>query len=356
MTSEIRIRHDLLAAFSQSLFEGAGVSREKALLLADSLVAGSLRGVDSHGVQLIPRYIERMECGDIDIQAQGRVVSESGCVLVYDGEHGIGQVISAICCDHAIRLARPSGIGMVVARESSHFGAAAYWAQRFSSAGLIGIVMCNASSSIAPWQGREPRVGTNPICMSVPSRGGGAWLLDMATTTVAWGKIYKAVYAGEKTIPAGWAMDRNGVPTTDTMVALGGLVMPLGGYKGSGLAAMVEILCGVLGGGGMVTDLGGIATVGRRLRTSQMFLAIEVSRFLPLEVFEQRITRLVQELKSSKPAAGYDEVLVAGDPEWRAEAERLQHGVPVEYGVWKHLVSLAERFNVPLPEAMESPG
>src|SRR5678815_2276110 len=129
---------------------------------------------------------------------------------------------------------------MVVARESSHFGAAAYGAQKYSREGLIGIVMCNASGLVPPWQGREPRYGTNPICMSVP---GGRWLLDMATTTVAAGKIFKAATNGQETIPAGWAMDTEGVPTTSVQVALKGLISPLGGYKGSGLALMVEILC-----------------------------------------------------------------------------------------------------------------
>lgn len=349
MSADVLFPPETLVTFSQALFEAAGVPPERAALVADSLVAADLRGVESHGVQLIPPYLDRMVSGDISVTATGHVIHENGPFLVYHGENGAGQVISAICVDHAIRLAGLHGIGMVVARESSHFGAAAYWAQRMSSRGLIGIVMCDASPSIAPWQGRDPKLGTNPICMSVPSSGKGAWLLDMATTTVARGKIFKAAIAGEKEIPPGWAMDKWGVPTTSTQEAIEGLAMPLGGYKGSGLAVMVEILCAVLSGGGMLTDLGGIGIPGRPLRVNQMFMAIDVARFLPLEEFQQRMERLVTELKSSSPAHGYTEVLVAGDPEWRMEAERRRSGIPVPPEVWRRIGAWAERLGVPVP-------
>src|SRR5260370_715153 len=138
------------------------------------------------------------------------------------------------------------------------------------------------------------RMGTNPICVSVPGGEETPWLLDMATTTVAAGKIFKAMINGQPEIPAGWAMDSEGVPTTDTQIALKGLVMPLGGYKGSGLAMMVEILCAVLGGGAMSTELGGIRIKGKKMRVSQTYIAIDVPRFLPVEEFEERMSRLVR--------------------------------------------------------------
>src|SRR2546425_1942073 len=150
--------------------------------------------------------------------------------------------------------------------------------------------------------------------MSIP---GGRWLLDMATTTVAAGKIYKAMINGHDTIPPGWAMDSEGVPTTSVETALKGLVSPLGGYKGSGLALMVEILCAVLSGGAMSTELGGIRIRGKQVRVSQTFIAIDIARFLPLEEFHARMDKLIASIKSTPPAKGYDEVLVAGEPEWR---------------------------------------
>src|ERR1039457_4003099 len=316
---------ETLTRFAYQLLIAIKVPHPKAELVAKSLVAANLRGVDSRGLQLLPCYIELIVMGNIDINTDGRVVSESGGSLLYDGQNGIGQWISEICCDHAIRLGRAHGVSLVVSRESNHFGAAAFWAQRMSAAGLIGIVMCNASPLVAPWQGREKRFGTNPICMSLP--GPDHWLLDMATTTVAMGKIFKASISGEPTIPPGWAIAPTGVPTTETAVAMEGWPMPLGGYKGYGLAMMAEILCGVLSGGAMSLELGGIRIKSRPMRVSQFFMSIDVSRFMPLDELSDRLRRLVETMKSSAPASGYDEVLVAGEPEWRSEVKRRETGI-----------------------------
>ena len=336
-----------LLAFARDLLHAAQVPPLKADLVASSLIAANLRGVDSHGLQLLPFYLDRILGGGMDVATDGRIVTESGGCLTYDGQNGIGQWISQICTGHAIRLAGVHGLGAVVARESNHFGAAAFWAQRISSAGLLGIVLCNASPSVAPWQGKDPRFGTNPICMSVP--GAKTWLLDMATTTVAMGKILNARFHDRETIPEGWAMDSTGVPTTSTELALQGLLMPLGGYKGSGLMFLVEILCGVLGGGAMSNQLGGIRIEDRPMRTSHFFLAIDVARFMPLEQFEARIEALVALVKSSRAAPGYEEVLVAGEPEWRAEEIRRREGIPLSVRVWRNLAQAAERLRVPLP-------
>jgi LDH2 family malate/lactate/ureidoglycolate dehydrogenase len=339
---------DVLIDFANELLIAAKVAPAKADLVARSLVAANLRGVDSHGLQLLPFYIEQILIGNMNVEADGHVVIESGACLTFDGENGIGQWISQQCCTHVIRLARSHGLGMAVVRESNHFGAAGYWAQRMSDAGLIGIVMCNASPLVAPWQGCEQRFGTNPICMSVP--GANTWLLDMATTTVALGKILNAQFHGRKSIPPGWAMDSEGVPTEDVETALKGLLMPLGGYKGSGLAMMAEILCAVLSGGAMSTELGGIRVQGQPMRTSQFFLGIEVARFMPLDEFQERMRSLVAMVKSSRTAKGYDEVLVAGEPEWRAEEARRREGIPLSDGVWQALVDAARRLGVTVPQ------
>src|SRR5437660_7673914 len=169
--------------------------------------------------------------------------------------------------------------------------------------GEIGIVMCNASPIVPAWQGKQGRLGTNPICMSVP----GPWLLDMATTTVAAGRIFKAFINAEPEIPAGWAFNSEGVPTTDTAAAYKGMLMPLGGYKGSGLAMMVEILSSVLGGGAMSTEVGGIRFRGKTVRVSQTFVAIDIARFMPVEEFSARLEWLVELMKSTSTSPGDDE-------------------------------------------------
>jgi LDH2 family malate/lactate/ureidoglycolate dehydrogenase len=337
-----------LTRFAAEILAAAGVPADKAGIAAEGLIASNLRGVDSHGLQLLPFYIEQILAGEMDPKAHGQVISESGSCLVFDAQNAIGQWVAHTCCGHAIRLAATHGAGVVVARESNHFGAAAWWAQKMRAAGQIGLVFCNASPIVPPWQGRAGRIGTNPICMSVP----GPWLLDMATTTVAAGKIFKAFINDKPEIPAGWAFDSQGVPTTSTKAAYNkGMLMPLGGYKGSGLGLMVEILCSVLSGGAMANDVGGIRIRGRRNRCSQCFIAIDIARFMPIEEFTARVEQLVQLMKSTPTAPGYGEVMVAGDPEWRTEAERLKNGIPIEDGNWDLLVKTAARLQVAVPTA-----
>jgi LDH2 family malate/lactate/ureidoglycolate dehydrogenase len=340
------IGHEALESLGAAILLKLAVSPRKATLVAESLVASNLRGVDSHGIQLLPYYAQQIEAGNLNLNADGRILTESGACMVYDGENGVGQWIALECCGHAARLAREHGMSLVTARESNHFGAAAYWAQRISASGAIGIVMCNATPLVAPWQGKDARLGTNPICMAVP--GAHTWLLDMATTTVAMGKIVKASLSGQPEIPAGWAMDSEGVATTDTATALSGLLMPLGGYKGSGLAMMVEILCAALGGGAMSAQVGGLRSLGP-MRVSQCFIGIDVRRFMPLDQFEARMKQLVDMVKSARAAQGYDEVVVAGEPEWRAEEQRKRDGIPVSEGTWAALTEVAGRLGVAIP-------
>jgi len=335
-----------LARFVNQILLAAEVPGHKAAVVTDCLISSNLRGVDSHGVQLLPFYIDQLLAGEMDARADGRVVSETGSSMLFDGQNAIGQWVAETCCGHAVRMARAQGVGMVVARESNHFGPAAWWAQKMRDAGQIGIVMCNASPIVPPWQGRQGRLGTNPICMSVP----GPWLLDMATTTVAAGKVFKAFLNGQPEIPPGWAFNSAGVPTTNTAEAYKGMLMPLGGYKGSGLAMMVEILSAVLGGGAMATEVGGIRFRGKKVRVSQMFLAIEIARFMPVEEFTARMEHLVGIMKSTPAAPGYDEVLVAGDPEWRTEAERREKGIPIAEGNWEALTKAAGRVGVAAPQ------
>ena len=344
------LSYTALEDYARRSLEAAGVARAKAAIIAESLVIADLRGVESHGVQLLPFYLDQIKDGNIDAAADGHVVSETGCCLTYDAENGLGAPVSAICCEHANRLAKTHGMAMVLTRESNHFGACAYWAQRISAAGNIGIVMCNASPMVPPWQGREPRLGTNPICVSVPGDPESAWLLDMATTTVAAGKIYKAVINGIPEIPPGWGLDCDGRPTTDPRKALdGGSVHPLGGYKGSGLAMMVEILGAVLSGGAMATQLGGIRIKGRPMRVSQTFIAIDVARFMPVDEFLGRMDWLTGVIKSTAPAAEFNEVLIAGEPELREAARRRVEGVRILDGTWTSLEAHAARLGVAVP-------
>lgn len=340
---------DELRKFAQVLLEGSGVETARASLVADNLTFGNRRGIDSHGMQLLPAYLGHLADGLIAGNEDGHVLRESGSTLLYDAANGLGAVTADHCCNHAIRLAKEHGTAFVVARNANHFGAAAFWARRLAEQGLLGFAFCNASPIVPPYQAKEARLGTNPICMAVPGPPETSWLLDMATTTVAANRIFKAFHNREPQIPAGWAMDKDGRPTTSTDEAFHGLISPLGGYKGTGLAVMVEILCAVLGGGAMSTEVGGLRIKDRPMGVSHSFLAIDPSRFLAPEEFLGRMDKLTDTLHSATPGAGFDEVLIAGEPEARMEARRAQTGIPLGPGEWRRLMEWAERYGVEPP-------
>jgi LDH2 family malate/lactate/ureidoglycolate dehydrogenase len=339
---------ETLRQFLRDMFHSAGATAATADLVARSLVAANLRGVDSHGAHLAHSYIAQMLHGDMSATASGRVLREDGACLHFDGENGIGQSIAWTCAGHACRLAHDHGVGVVCARESNHFGAGAFWAEKISTAGFIGIVLCNASPLVAPWGAREARLGTNPISVAVPGRS--RWLLDMATTQVAANRIFKANNNGEPTIPEGWALDANGLPTTSTQEAMRGLLMPLGGYKGSGLGVMVEMLCGVLSGGAMSDQLSNIRRRGTKTRTSQFFLALDPARFQTTEEsYGERAEWLCEHLRKAAPAQGSDQVVVANDLERQEELRRMREGITLAAGTWKELLAAAAATGVNAP-------
>ena len=343
----IVIHAEPLTRFAAAVMQGAGVPASTASIVGESLVAANLRGVDSHGVQLLLWYTDQIRAGNVAVNEAGYIFSESGVCLVYDGVNGIGQLISSRCCNHAIRLAKDSGIGMVVARNSTHFGAAAWWAQKLSAAGMLGIVMCNATSLVAPWQARDKMLGTNPICMAVP--GPNTFLLDMATTTVALNRIYKALLSGEKSIPEGWAMDSDGKPTTDPQAAIEGWPTPLGGYKGSGLAVMVEILCAVLSGGAMLNNVGGIRVKSIPMGASHIFLAIDVTRFMPAEQFTGRMHWMRDTITLATPAPGSTKCSSPGSRNGGPKPHACAMVFPVSRGIWDQSSGLAQSLGVSVP-------
>ncbi|MDX2268702.1 MAG: Ldh family oxidoreductase [Bryobacter sp.] len=349
----MRVTATDLQRWCAALLERLGLDASDAAFTASALVASNLRGVDSHGVALLRYYLEQLECGDMDPHATPEVVHRSGATALIDGQNAVGQLVARLATEQAIELAMDHGVGVVSTRHSNHFGAAAYWVQRLTNAGYIGIVLCNASSTVAPWQGKQGKLGTNPICCGVP--GPSPFLLDMATTTVAANKIFNAHSAGRPEIPAGWALDRDGVPTTNTAEAYRGLLQPLGGYKGSGLAVMVEMLCGVLSGGAMSDELGGIRFRGKPVDISQFFLALDPKCFLAPGEFEERALKLTRKLKETAPAQGYEEVLVAGEPELRNEAKRRREGIPLAAETWDSLFAWSSKLGLPAPAAEPIP-
>jgi L-2-hydroxycarboxylate dehydrogenase (NAD+) len=344
----IRVDHRKLQRFVSDVFQKLGVAAEDAEIAADALVMADLRGVDTHGViRLNPRtwYVKWLLDGDMKARADIRVVSENGSSAVIEGDGGIGMVVGYRAMELAIRKAKDSGVAVVGVRNSRHFGMAAYYAMKALPHDMIGIAMTNASRQVVPTFGREARFGTNPIAVAVPAKNELPFVLDMATTTAAAGKLEVAARLDER-IPLGWALDESAEPTADPRVAQRARrLLPLGAtrdggsHKGYGLAVLVEILCGVLTGN--ITALS-----ANQLPRGHFFGAVRIDSFRPAEEFRCDMDLLLRELKSTPPIKGQQRVYVAGEIEFETEKERRALGIPLHASVLKSLTELSAQFGI----------
>jgi ureidoglycolate dehydrogenase (NAD+) len=307
----------------------------------------SLRGTDSHGVARLPVYVERLRGGVLNARPRPSVLQRDGAVAVVDGDQGPGQVAAVFATDISIELAREHGAGVVVVRRSAHFGAAAYYAMRAAEQGLLAMAMTNTEPLVIPYGGSEPALGTNPICLAAPA-GDGIFNVDMATSQVAMNRVWNARDEG-RPIPEGWGVDATGRTTTDAAAVVSG--MPLGGYKGYGLALMVEVLCGVLAGAGVRHGVGELYGGDSAPQdTGHFHLAIDPERTVGRDRFTAVLQGLLGELRAIPPAPGFDKVLVAGDPEERTRLERERSGVPIEPVLSRTLRALSDELGVSAPE------
>lgn len=306
-----------------------GVEHAAAGHVADSLVETSLRGVDSHGVHLYPHYCRAVEGGRINARANIRTIRTAASAAIIDADHAFGHYAGAVAIDTAVGMARETGIGAVSVANSSHFGAAAYFALRAARSGYLGMAFCNADALVKVYNGRSSFFGTNPICFCAPLSGEEPFCLDMATSLAAWNKVKNARAVGS-TIPQWWAFDEFGVGVTDPHRARS--LAPLGGYKGFDLGMMVDILCALLANGPMSKDIPPMfdAPLSARRRISHFFLALDISKFVPLDVFMARLREMADRVRATPAMEDADDaVMVAGDPEKRCHAVRVVEGIPM---------------------------
>lgn len=320
------VRHDTLAAFVARLFEAQGVPAPDAALVADSLVQADLWGHQSHGVLRAPWYLERLRQGTMRAASKPSLAVDAGAVAVLDAAQGIGQVAAMAAAEQAIARARDHGVGVVSVRDSNHFGTAMYYTLRAARAGMAGFMTTNGGPAMPPWGGRAKLVGTNPFSFAVPAGSLPPMVLDIANTAVARGKIYLAKNRGEP-IPPGWALTAAGEPTTDPVQAIAGLIMPMAGHKGYGLALMMDVLSGVLSGSRWLDGVNGPYRYDRRSGCGHLFIALDIARFRPAEAFAAEMAAMVARLKQSPRAPGTDEILYPGEPEARADAAHRAHGL-----------------------------
>ncbi|WP_366656211.1 Ldh family oxidoreductase [Fodinicurvata sp. EGI_FJ10296] len=326
---KVLVNADVLRDRCAALFEGAGLSGAGAGQVATVLVGADLRGVTTHGVARVPLYLDRLMRGLVNPRPEIKVERRRPTSLVIDGDNGMGAVVGTRAMDEVIARAREIGIGAATVRHSNHFGAAAIYVQEAARQGCIGMAVSPASPSLAPFGAREPLFGTNPIAMAVPTRDRDPWVMDMATSVAARGAIRLAAKRGQP-IPEGWALDREGRPTTDPVAAMEGLMVPFAGPKGSALAMMVEIMGGVLAGASATGEVGEMGrTMDRPQNVGHFMMAMDIDAFMDRALFDDRMEDSLRRLKALKPAAGFKEVLYPGELEARRERHYRRHGVPL---------------------------
>ena len=341
-------------AWSIELLAAAHVPRADAELTAEQLVRADLRGVMSHGLMRLPTYVRRLRLGLINPRPRPSIAADAGGLVLVDGDGGLGQVVGTFAMRLAIERAQSHGTSWVSVRRSNHYGSCAHYALMAVDQGMIGITgTVGAKNIMAPWGGAEPQLGNNPIGVAVPAGRHRPVVLDMALSVAAGGKIQLAAKQGQA-IPVDWALDPQGRPTTDARVAWERLmVRPLGEHKGYGMAFVVAILAALVPSaavGAAVGDLhGDYATVQD---VGHFMQAIDIGRIAEPDAFRARVDELIDLMHGSPLADGFDEILVPGELEDRAELGRQRDGIPYPAAIVEELSGIGSELGVgPFPGA-----
>ena len=349
------LKHFMLTAFMK-----LGVPKEDAEKCADILITSDLRGIESHGIGRLRMYVDRIHAGLIETLTKPEIVRESPTTAVVDGHHGIGMVIGHYSMSLAIQKAKEYGMGSVAVRNSTHFGIDGYYPLMAVNEGLIGMSFTNARPSIAPTFSTQPVLGTNPIAFGVPTDEEFPFLFDAATSITQRGKI-EVLYREEKPIKAGWVVNNAGELIDDpdyvlsglvsgdaALLPLGGMGEDLGGYKGYGLATMVEIFSASLQSGAFLSALSGLDDDGKptRFKVGHFFMAINIENFVELPVFKKNIGDLLRELRASKKAPGQNRIYTAGEKEYLNTMRIQKEGVPINDNLRKDMLHVKELLDI----------
>lgn len=330
-------------AFSTRLLMAYRLPEADARTVAHCLVRADLRGVDTHGIQYLPHYLGRVEKGLINPTPKLKMEQATPVAAGLDGDNGFGFVVGMAAVEAAMEMAKTYGVGIVAARHSTHFGMAACYVLRAVEAGFLAQVYSNASPAMPPWGGREAMLGTSPFACGAP----GGYLLDLSFAVAARGKIRKAARRGEA-IPIGYALDAHGRSTTDANAALDGVVLPIGGYKGSGLAMLMDLMGGVIAGAGYAGRVGNQFTdYDRPQDVGHFFMVMKPDLFVSRAEFEARMRTLVAAVHGAPRAQGFDEIIMPGEREARLEAERRRTGIQIGPVELKSLNEIAAKAGVP---------
>ncbi len=346
------IAPDAMRTFMERLFVRVGVPAEDAAQAADVLLFSDVHGIDSHGIPRMRSYLTAIGDGRVNLHPRMTTLAEGPATLTLDGDHGLGLVIAPEAMRRCIAKARETGWCTVTVRASNHLGALSYYPMLAVREGMGGMSMTNAGPLLVPTFGSIPVLGTNPFSVAFPGgTGSDPFLLDMASTSVAWGKVEIAKREG-KPIPEGWAFDRNGVFTTDPNEAVA--LAPLGSdyahrsQKGYGLAVMVDCFTAMLSGGTWSARIPGRGTGDHpHPGTCHCFMAWRIDAFTDPDTYRIQMDDMLSALRATPPAPGHDAVLAPGQPEFEAYRERSVHGVPLHIAVRDDLHALANEYDVP---------
>ena len=328
-----------------AIFARCGMSNADAALLADSLVDADLGGTHSHGVLRVPEYVEKLTVKGVDPTAKPEIVGQGPSFAIVDGRNAMGQIGAALAMQEVIGKAAQTGIAAGAIRGSNHCGAMAYFARMTLAHDMIGIATTNALPTMAPWGGAERLLGINPLAISIPAGQMTPIVYDAAFSGSSHGKI--RIYEQQGTrLPEEWAFDRKGQPTTDPKVAIDGLLAPIGGFKGAGLAMIMGILSSMLSGASYGTELGSIEEGPIPGADGHFVAAIHIASFENIERFKSRVDAAIQQLHDCQLAPGFDRVYAPGELEAIHRAEYRAQGIPLHRVTLADLRKTAERLGI----------
>jgi LDH2 family malate/lactate/ureidoglycolate dehydrogenase len=321
-----RVNHERLIDFCSAVYASVGMPEADARLVADTLVQADLWGHQSHGVLRLGWYFDRVRNKVMNPVTKPEFVVDAGAMAVIDGHDGVGHVLTVLAARETVKRAKAHGIGAVGVRNSNHFGTCMYYTLMGARQGCVMFLTTNGGPAMAPWGGRKKIVGTNPWSVAAPVGKRAPFVVDMAATGVARGKIYLARNKGLP-IPLGWAINAAGEPTTDPQEAIDGIILPMAEHKGYAIAAMVDVLSGVLTGSGFLSAVHSPYKTAEKSNCGHLMIALDIGAFQPLAEFNARMERFADEIKAVPTAKGFDEVFYPGEIEARNDARNRQEGL-----------------------------
>ena len=348
---ERRISAEHLLSAVTAIFARCGMSSEDASILADSLVQSDLRGVHSHGVLRVPEYVKKLQHDGVDPRGRPVVVNDACAALVIDGGNSMGQIGAAFAMRAAIERARMTGVAAAAVRGSNHCGAMAYYAGMAVDAEMIGMATTNALPTMAAWGGLDKVVGINPLGVAIPALDEAPIIFDGAFSGSAHGKI--RVYAQKGLpIPEGWAFDAAGQPTTDATAALDGLLQPIGGFKGIGLALVFGLLSSLLSGAAYGTELGNMVDGPTAGQDGHLFVVFNIAAFTDPIAFRRRVDLAIRQIHASRRVPGVEQVFAPGELELQTERRYRETGIPLNDETLRDVNETARALG--LPDVLDS--